>query len=58
MKTEFAIWLVSYLIRRGRIFYSHKEIYETLKREKQWGETQIEERRDKIVRFIKENWLN
>lgn len=40
------------------IFYSHKEIYETLKREKQWGETQIEERRDKIVRFIKENWLN
>ena len=40
------------------IFYSHKESYETLKREKQWGETQIEERRDKIVRFIKENWLN
>lgn len=40
------------------IFYSHKEIYETLKREKQWGERQIEERRDKIVTFIKENWLN
>ena len=40
------------------IFYSHKEIYETLKRDKQWNETQIEERRDKIVRFIKENWLN
>ena len=39
-------------------FYSHKEIYETLKRDKQWNETQIEERRDKIVRFIKENWLN
>lgn len=40
------------------VFYSHKEIYETLKREKQWDETQITERRDRIVAFIKDNWLN
>lgn len=39
------------------VYYSHKEIYETLKMEKQWGETQIKERRDRIVAFIKENWL-
>ncbi len=38
------------------IFYSQKEIYETLKREKQWTEKQIAERRDKIVEFIKDNW--
>ena len=40
------------------IFYSHKEIYETLKTEKQWSEHQIEERRNRIVAFIKDNWLN
>lgn len=40
------------------VFYSHKEIYETLKNEKQWGESQIVERRDRIVAFIKDNWLN
>jgi len=38
------------------IFYSHKEIYETLKTEKQWSEHQIEERRNRIVAFIKDNW--
>lgn len=40
------------------VFYSHKEIYETLKNEKQWKEAQIAERRDRIVAFIKDNWLN
>lgn len=40
------------------IFYSHKEIYETLKQEKQWNELQIIERRDRIVAFIKDNWLS
>ena len=40
------------------IFYSQKEIYETLKKEKQWNETQISERRDRIVEFIKEHWLD
>lgn len=40
------------------IFYSHKEIYETLKKEKQWNEKQIIERKDRIVDFIKENWLS
>ncbi len=40
------------------IFYSHKEIYDTLTKDKQWGETQIAERRDKIVKFIEKNWLN
>ena len=40
------------------IFYSQKEIYETLKKEKQWNEAQISERRDRIVEFIKENWLD
>lgn len=40
------------------IFYSHKEIYETLKKERQWGIAQIEERRDRIIAFIKENWLD
>ena len=40
------------------VFYSHKEIYETLKAEKQWDESQIVERRDRIVAFIKDNWLN
>jgi len=40
------------------IFYSHKEIYETLKKEKQWNETQITERRDRIVAFIKDNYLS
>ena len=40
------------------IFYSHKEIYETLKSEKKWNEVQISERRDRIVAFIKDNWLD
>ena len=40
------------------IFYSHKEIYETLKSEKKWNEIQISERRDRIVAFIKDNWLD
>ena len=40
------------------IFYSHKEIYETLKTEKRWDEPQIVERRNRIVAFIKDNWLN
>lgn len=40
------------------VFYSHKEIYETLKSEKQWKEVQIAERRDRIVAFIKDKWLN
>ena len=40
------------------VFYSHKEIYETLKKEKQWCETQIEERKNRIVEFIKHNWLS
>ena len=40
------------------VFYSHKEIYEILNAEKQWDEHQIIERRDRIVAFIKDNWLN
>lgn len=39
------------------IFYSHKEIYEMLKEKRQWNETEIDERRDRIVAFIKDNWL-
>lgn len=39
------------------VFYSHKEIYETLKKDMQWREIQINERRDRIVAFIKETWL-
>lgn len=40
------------------IFYSQKQIFETLKEDRQWGEAQIIERRDKIIAFIKENWLS
>ena len=40
------------------IFYSQKEIYEMLKEKKQWTEAEIKERRDKIVTFIKDNWLS
>lgn len=40
------------------VFFSHKEIYETLKKEKQWREIQIEERKNRIVEFIKHNWLS
>ena len=40
------------------VFYSHKEIYETLKKEKQWREIQIEKRKNRIVEFIKHNWLS
>ena len=39
-------------------FFSHKEIYETLKSNRQWTESQIEERKNRIVEFIKNNWLN
>lgn len=38
------------------IFYSHKEIYEILKRDGEWKEKQIDERRERIIDFIKENW--
>lgn len=40
------------------IFYSQKQIFETLKKDGQWGEHQIVERRDRIIAFIKENWLS
>lgn len=40
------------------IFYSHKEIYETLKSDREWREKQICERRDRIVEFIKDAWLS
>lgn len=40
------------------IFYSQKEIYEILREKKQWKEPEIDERRDKIVAFIKDNWLS
>jgi len=40
------------------VFYTQKEIYETLKRDRRWGEQQITERRDRIIAFIKDNWLS
>lgn len=39
------------------VFFSHKEIYETLKSDRQWAEYQIEERKNRIIEFIKNNWL-
>lgn len=37
-------------------FYSHKEIRDTLKERKAWGEKEIIERRDKILAFVFEHW--
>lgn len=40
------------------VFYSQKQIYETLQKDKQWEAPQIDERRERIVAFIKDNWLS
>lgn len=37
-------------------FYSHKEIRDSLKTKGFWGESEIIERRDKIIKFVLENW--
>ncbi len=38
------------------VFYSQKEIYETLKERGHWDEAEIKERRERIVKFVKDNW--
>jgi hypothetical protein len=37
-------------------FYSHKEIRDVLTSRNTWGETEITERRDKILQFINHHW--
>jgi uncharacterized protein with ParB-like and HNH nuclease domain len=37
-------------------YYSHKEIRDVLKEKRQWGEDEIKQRKEKIVKFIKYNW--
>lgn len=37
-------------------FYSHKEIRDTLNSRKTWGEQEITERKDKILKFVFDNW--
>ena len=37
-------------------FYSHKEIRDTLNERKTWGEQEITERKEKILKFVFNNW--
>ncbi|HNL07492.1 MAG TPA: DUF1524 domain-containing protein, partial [Chitinophagales bacterium] len=37
-------------------FYSHKEIRDTLIQNQTWSEKEIENRKNKILKFIEKNW--